>query len=199
MNTPFWSDGMIWYVLLYACAALVTSRAPADGRCIRMQKILELVHGYFFLLVGIFVDGTKPEVGGLNSGGAVGRGRGAGSGSLVPGLCTCWKSLKSLNSSKNWPRFSMVEGAGSASMLCNRWPMTAALKWRWLGVWYILLIHAGDTKVDGTAYMTVPLLVMAWRTCPTCEVERLVCWLPKERNLWPCSRATECGVVWGVS
>ena len=54
MNTTFWSDGMKWYVLLYACAALVTSRASADGCCIRMQKILELVHGGCFFFGGNF-------------------------------------------------------------------------------------------------------------------------------------------------
>ena len=32
-----------------------------------------------------------------------------------------------------------------------------------------------------------------------CEVKRLVWWLTKERNFWPCFRATECGVVWDVS
>ena len=150
------------------------------------------------VLAGIFLDGGKPEVGGTDDGGAVGRGRGGGSVGLVPGFSACWKSVKSLNSSKNWPRFSMVEGLGSTSMLCNRWSVVAGLKWRWLGVWYILFIHADDTKVDGTAYMTVPLLMMAWR-CPRCEVKRLVWWLPKDRTLWPCFRTKECGVVWDVS
>ena len=45
--------------------------------------------GLFFFLAGIFLDGGKPEVGGTDGGATVGRGRGGGSGGLVPGFFAC--------------------------------------------------------------------------------------------------------------
>ena len=193
MNTTFWSDGMKWYVLLYARATLATSCASADGCCVRMQKILELVHGGSFFFGGNFL-GRRQTWGGRDGWWRHCReGKGRWKWRFVA------RFFGLLKIGKVSQLFQEVEGLGSASMLCNRWPVAVGLKWRWLGVWYILLIHAGDTKVDGTAYMTVPLLMMVWRTCPRYEVKRLVWWLPKERNWCPCFRATEYGVVWGVS
>ena len=40
-------------------------------------------------MAGIFLDVAKPEVGGTGGGATVGRGRGGGSGGLVPGFLAC--------------------------------------------------------------------------------------------------------------